>query len=152
MAFSGEPIEKLLELLKSPEDRVRYRTKIELGGRDSSQVIAATDRWVAALDKNDPEYAHHLLEALWVHQYHNAVNVDILRDVLASSDFRARAAAARNRRGFHRRRLLKSERELQRAAEVCYIVVEHILVRVAMRERADRADGAPVGHLISRRA
>jgi putative heme-binding domain-containing protein len=93
--IAGEPIEQLLELLKSPENRVRYRAKIELGGRDSSQVIAATDHWVAALDKNDPEYAHHLLEALWVHQYHNAVNVHILRDVLASSDFRARAAAAR---------------------------------------------------------
>jgi putative heme-binding domain-containing protein len=93
--IAGEPIEKLLELLKSPEDRVRYRVKIELGGRDSSQVIAATDRWVAKLDKNDSEYAHHLLEALWVHQYHNAVNVDILTNVLASSDFRARAAAAR---------------------------------------------------------
>jgi putative heme-binding domain-containing protein len=93
--IAGEPIEKLLEVLKSPEDRVRYRAKIELGGRDSNQVIAATDRWVTTLDKNDPEYAHHLLEALWVHQYHNVVSIEILRDVLASPDFRARAAAAR---------------------------------------------------------
>ncbi len=40
--IAGEPIDKLLELLKQPEDRVRYRAKIELGGRDSDQVIAAT--------------------------------------------------------------------------------------------------------------
>jgi putative heme-binding domain-containing protein len=93
--IAGEPIEKLLDVLKSPEDRVRYRAKIELGGRDTNQVIAATDRWVTALDKNSPEYAHDLLEALWVHQYHNVVNVDLLKDVLASSDFRARAAAGR---------------------------------------------------------
>ena len=33
--IAGEPIEKLLELLKHPEDRVRYRAKIELGGRDT---------------------------------------------------------------------------------------------------------------------
>ena len=32
--IAGEPIEKLLDLLKEPEDRVRYRARIELGGRD----------------------------------------------------------------------------------------------------------------------
>ena len=33
--IAGEPIEKLLDLLKEPEDRVRYRARIELGGRDT---------------------------------------------------------------------------------------------------------------------
>ncbi len=32
--IAGEPIEKLLDLLKEPEDRVRYRARIELSGRD----------------------------------------------------------------------------------------------------------------------
>ncbi len=32
--IAGEPIEKLLDLLKHPEDRVRYRAKVELGGRE----------------------------------------------------------------------------------------------------------------------
>src|SRR5262249_51683915 len=36
--IAGEPIEKLLALLKEPEDRVRYRARIELGGRQSSNV------------------------------------------------------------------------------------------------------------------
>ena len=49
----------------------------------------------AALDKNDPDYEHHLLEALWLHQYHNVVNVDLLKQMLDSPDFRARAAATR---------------------------------------------------------
>ena len=93
--IAGEPIDKLLDLLKEPEDRVRYRAKIELSGRDSEEVIAAVDRWVKGLDKSDPDYEHHLLEALWVHQYHNVVNRDLLERVLASPDFRARAAATR---------------------------------------------------------
>ena len=93
--IAGEPIAKLLDLLKEPEDRVRYRARIELGGRDTDEVIAAVEKWVAGLDKNDPDYEHHLLEALWVHQYHNVVNVDLLKRMLASPDFRARAAATR---------------------------------------------------------
>ena len=36
-----------------------------------------------------------MLEALWVHQYHNVVDVELLKRVLASPDFRARAAATR---------------------------------------------------------
>jgi putative heme-binding domain-containing protein len=93
--IDGEPVEKLLELLKSPEDRVRSRVKIELGARDSDQVVSAAKKWAENLDTNDPGYAHNLLEALWVHQYHNVVDEELLKRVLALPDFQARAAAAR---------------------------------------------------------
>jgi putative heme-binding domain-containing protein len=93
--IDGEPVEKLVELLQSPEDRVRYRARIELGGRDSDQVIAAVNKWAAALDKNDPDYEHNRLEALWAHQYQNVVDADLLKQVLASPDPNARAAATR---------------------------------------------------------
>src|SRR5262249_39193884 len=93
--IDGEPIEKLLELLKEPEDRVRYRARIELGGRDSAKVIAAVQKWTAALDPKDPAHEHLMLEALWVHQYHNVVNVELLKRLLGSPEFRARAAATR---------------------------------------------------------
>ncbi len=93
--IAGEPIEHLLDLLKEPEDRVRYRARIELGGRDTDQVIAAAQKWVAALDTHDPNYEHNLLEALWLHQAHNVVDLDLLTRVLSSEDFRARAAATR---------------------------------------------------------
>src|SRR6266699_925929 len=33
--IAGEPNERLLDLLKEPEDNVRYRTRIELGARDT---------------------------------------------------------------------------------------------------------------------
>ncbi len=94
-AIAGEPIDKLLDLLKEPEDRVRYRTRIELGSRDSEQVIAAVKKWVAGIDKNDKEHEHHVLEALWLHQSHNVVNEELLKRVLGSPEFRARAAATR---------------------------------------------------------
>src|SRR5205807_9342200 len=85
--IAGEPIEKLLDLLKEPEDRVRYRARIELGGRNGDQVIAATDKWLAALDNSDPKYEHDVLEGLWVHQAHNTVDVDLLKRVLHAHDF-----------------------------------------------------------------
>ena len=93
--IAGEPIDKLLDLLKSPEDRVRYRTRIELSDRPTRDVIAACKKWLAGLDKTDPDYEHHVLEGLWLHQFHNVVDVDLLRRVLKSPDFRARAAATR---------------------------------------------------------
>jgi glucose/arabinose dehydrogenase/lysophospholipase L1-like esterase len=93
--IAGAPIDKLLELLTDTDDRVRYRAKIELSGRDSDEVIAAVNQWVNALDTGDPEIQHHLLEALWVHQWHNVVNEPLLRRMLDSPDHRARAAATR---------------------------------------------------------
>ncbi len=93
--IAGEPIEKLLDLLKEPEDRVRYRVRIELGSRDSDEVIGAVKKWAENLDKTDPEYEHLLMEALWMHQYHNVVDVGLLKRMLSSPDFHARAAATR---------------------------------------------------------
>ncbi|HLJ11872.1 MAG TPA: PVC-type heme-binding CxxCH protein [Planctomycetaceae bacterium] len=93
--IAGQPIERLLELLKEPEDRVRYRTRIELGSRPSADVIAALGLWIGRLDKKDPNYEHHLLEGLWAHQYQNVVNESLLERLLRSPDYRARAAATR---------------------------------------------------------
>ncbi|MCB1276418.1 PVC-type heme-binding CxxCH protein [Prosthecobacter sp.] len=91
----GESIENLLENLKVWEDNVRMRSKIELAKHDPAKVEAAVEAWVAKLDKNDKEYEHHRLEALWVHQWIDIVDVDLLKQVLASPEPRARAAATR---------------------------------------------------------
>ena len=93
--IAGQPIPALLELLKSPEDNVRERAKIELGARDTQQVVAAAKAWLSALDRNDPEFEHHRTEGLWLHQWHNVVDAGLLQQVLGSKDHRARAAAAR---------------------------------------------------------
>jgi mono/diheme cytochrome c family protein len=93
--IAGEPIEALLELLKEPEDNVRLRAKIELDTHDSTKVIAATQKWVAGLDKKAADFEHHRLEALWVHQWHNIVNLGLLKEVLVSPEPKARAQAVR---------------------------------------------------------
>jgi hypothetical protein len=91
----GAPIPRLLELLREPEDRVRYRARIELGGRDSKEMLSAVDTWSAKLDSKDPNHEHDLMEALWIHQYHNGVDEPLLKRMLRSPDFHARAAATR---------------------------------------------------------
>ena len=93
--IAGESVEKLLENLKEHEDNVRQRTKIELDTRDTKQVIAAVQKWEKALDKGDKNYEHNRLEALWVHQWHNIVNLDLMNAVLKSPDAKARAQAVR---------------------------------------------------------
>ncbi|HJZ89987.1 MAG TPA: PVC-type heme-binding CxxCH protein [Gemmataceae bacterium] len=97
--IAGEPIEKLFDLLKSPEDRVRCRARIELSGRPTADVIAAAKKWASSLPRRDKlideESEHARLEVLWLHQSHNVVDQDLLKQVLASPDFRARAAATR---------------------------------------------------------
>ncbi len=80
---------------QSPEDRVRYRARIELAARKTDEVLDAVKDWVANLDASDPDVEHHRLEALWVHQFHNVVNEDLLRRLLRSPDYHARAAATR---------------------------------------------------------
>jgi putative heme-binding domain-containing protein len=93
--IAGASIKDLFELLKHPEDRVRYRARGELGARDAAAVVAALKNWVARLDKSDPDYEHQLTEALWAHQYQDVVNLELLERVLGSTDFHARAAATR---------------------------------------------------------
>jgi putative heme-binding domain-containing protein len=92
---AGEPVAKLLGLLKDAEEPVRCRARVELSARDSAEVIAATKKWLEGLDRKDPEYGHCVLEALWLHQGHNVVSTELLDRVLASPDFRAQAAGAR---------------------------------------------------------
>ena len=84
MAIHGQPIEKLLENLKHPVDGVRQRTRVELSARDSDAVLAAAKNWAKDFDPNDETEAHHLLEALWLHQQHNATNNDLLNKLLNS--------------------------------------------------------------------
>jgi hypothetical protein len=93
--IAGEPIDRLLDLLKEPEDRVRYRAKIELSGRDTKEVMSALQAWIDRLDPKDARYEHHMMEALWVRQWHNRVDEKLLTRMLRSPEPWARAAATR---------------------------------------------------------
>ena len=91
----GASIAELLDNLKLPEYRTRYRTRRELWGRDADEVLSALKTWTEALDKNDPRYEHHLLEALWTTWALNQVDEDLIHKLLKANDFRVRAATVR---------------------------------------------------------
>ncbi len=93
--IDGQPVAALLDLLKEPENDVRLRAKIELGKHDAKEVTDAVEAWVKTLDPKEPTYEHNLLEALWVHQWHNVVNIPLLERVLKSTEPRARAQGVR---------------------------------------------------------
>ncbi|MBM3401243.1 MAG: c-type cytochrome [Bacteroidetes bacterium] len=93
--IDGASIEQLLNNLKLPEFRTRYRTRRELRGRPVNQVLTQINSWTSKLDKNDPRYEHHLLEALWVSWGLDKVDQKLLRQLLEAKDHRARAAAVR---------------------------------------------------------
>jgi putative heme-binding domain-containing protein len=89
----GQPIETLLDNLKHPIDGVRHRTRVELSGRNSTEVIAAAQQWIKGFDPNDEAEAHHLLEALWLHQQHHVKNQPLLNTLLNSKIEHAVVAA-----------------------------------------------------------
>jgi mono/diheme cytochrome c family protein/glucose/arabinose dehydrogenase len=91
--IAGESIEALLENLKLPEYRSRYRTRVELRGHSADQVIPAAKAWAATLDKSDPNYELYLCEALWVTWAQNQPDMDLLKQCFAAHKPEARAAA-----------------------------------------------------------
>ena len=93
--IDGAGIDELLNNLKLPEYRTRYRTRRELRGRETSEVLSHLNIWVTNLDKQDARYEHNLLEALWVSWGLNKVDEKLLRRLLQAKDYRARAAAVR---------------------------------------------------------
>lgn len=94
-SIDGVSIAVLLDNLKLPEYRTRYRSRRALRGKDADLVSAALKVWVANLDPNDQAYDHHLLEALWVSWGNNQIDLDLLDEVFHSENHRLRAAAVR---------------------------------------------------------
>lgn len=86
----GASIAELLENLKLPEARTRYRTRRELRSRNAADVLPTLKTW-AATQKDE----HYKLEALWVSWGLNQVDTELLGELLKSTDHRIRAAAVR---------------------------------------------------------
>ncbi|MDF7816648.1 HEAT repeat domain-containing protein [Runella sp. MFBS21] len=89
----GASIDELLENLKLPEYRTRYRTRRELREHNPAQVLTKLNAWIAKLDKKAPRYEHHLLEGLWVSWGLDKVDQKLLRQLLKAKDYHVRAAA-----------------------------------------------------------
>ena len=91
----GKPIPEVLQAFFAKENGARYRARIELSGRDSSQVAAAIKPWAARLKPSQPEEAQALLEALWVLEEHRLPDLQLVQKVYAAEEPRVRAAAIR---------------------------------------------------------
>ena len=93
--IAGATVPALLELLKSYEDRTRYRARRELREHPDEEVLPALTKWVAGLDTSDAEYWRLMLEALWLHQSLDDIDVPLLKQMLTCPEPKARAAATR---------------------------------------------------------
>jgi putative heme-binding domain-containing protein len=107
----GKSIPELLEQLREYEWRTRYRARQELRDRPAADVLAAVKDWLVMLEKEEEGIAHIMsadisharqreiarlrCEALWIQQSFHAVDVTLLKKVLAAPIFEAQAAAVR---------------------------------------------------------
>ncbi len=91
--IDGASIDELLENLRLPEYRTRYRTRSELRMRNADEVAKKAVAWAKNLDTKDPKYLHLLTEAMWVTWGANKIDTKLVETLLASNDYHARAAA-----------------------------------------------------------
>jgi putative heme-binding domain-containing protein len=91
--LSGAPVSQLLESLKAPEEYTRLRAKLVMRERGAGQIMEPLAAWVKALNPQSPDFERDRLEALWAHECIDIVEPALLRQVLASKDYHARAAA-----------------------------------------------------------
>ena len=87
------PVPELLNLLKAHEQTTREFARRELQQRPREAVVPHLDEWIAALEPSEAHYEHHLVEALWVRQGLDAIDVDLLKRLLAAKQPGARIAA-----------------------------------------------------------
>ena len=90
----GASVEELLDLLKAYEDRNRYRARRALWNLPDETLRPALNQWLTSLDPSDANHAHHLTEALWLHQQRGWINAELFQQVSAHRDYHGRAAAA----------------------------------------------------------
>src|SRR5207248_11527001 len=90
--IAGEPIEKLLDLLKAPEQSTRQMARRELYERNAIDVEAALATWVKNIGGSDPQSEHQRLEALWTYETIDVVEPNLLASLLKANDPHVRAA------------------------------------------------------------
>jgi len=89
---AGASVAQLLENLKLPEYRARYRSQRELRAHKPAEVLPAVTSWVASLDATDPNYERWMLEGLWATWGQNRVDEALLHRLMDAKDYRVRAA------------------------------------------------------------
>lgn len=97
--MKGKPIADVCENFFARENGTRYRARLELSGRETTDVVEQVGAFAATLnpanDNQTRDEAQALLECLWVLEEHRVPNLDLLKRVLAAKEPRVRAAAIR---------------------------------------------------------
>lgn len=93
--LQGKPIFEVCNAFFAKENATRYRARIELSGRKSSDVEAQVGTWAKQLDVHQADDAQALLECLWVFEDHRIPNADLLKTVFTAAGPRVRSAAIR---------------------------------------------------------
>lgn len=88
-------VAELLDQLKTYEDRVRYRARMQLREFSEEDVLPVLERWLAELGPSEAEFEQHRLEGLWVYQQFNHPDEGELSKSLNAKDPHIRAAATR---------------------------------------------------------
>ncbi|MFM9960416.1 MAG: PVC-type heme-binding CxxCH protein, partial [Planctomycetaceae bacterium] len=112
-------LEQLCTSLLLPDDRIRYRARIELSGRPTADVVKTAYPFLARMSSLPPTDDPFIvgfptatrrtiaerapIELLWLHQNHNTPNADVLDIVLKSPNHNIRAAAVRVIAAWHDR-------------------------------------------------
>lgn len=95
----GKPIKEVLQNFFAKENATRYRTRLELSGRDTKDVVAEVMTFTKGLNpgNDDPNHdeAQALLECLWVLEEHRVPHMDLVKKTFASREPRVRSAAIR---------------------------------------------------------
>ncbi len=91
----GKPLQDVFRAFYAKENGTRYRARLELSGRKTTDVVAALSAWTSSIQPDSPENEQALLESLWVFQEHRVPNEALLRKVLKAKEPRVRAAAIR---------------------------------------------------------
>ncbi len=97
--MQGKPTAQVLQNFFSRENGTRYRTRIELSGRDTEEVVREVLAFTKTLDPKkaaaDRDEAQALLECLWVHEEHRMPNMALVEKTFQAEEARVRAAAVR---------------------------------------------------------
>lgn len=89
------PLPELLDQLKAPEGWTRLNAKRVLKERGAQALLPELANWVSKLDRNDPLFERHQLEALWTYQSLDVPNAELLATLLRATKAEVRAAAVR---------------------------------------------------------
>ncbi|PQO41974.1 c-type cytochrome [Blastopirellula marina] len=93
--LKGKPLPEVLGAFYAKENATRYRARIELSGRNSEEVQAAIEAFVAEKDIHNPDDAQAMLECLWVLEEHRLPSIELVKKVYQASEPRVRAASVR---------------------------------------------------------